>query len=156
MTLRLPLLVTRNRKRPLARGALRRGVAAVEMAVLLPLFAVIAVGAVDVGRFAVRTIAVANAARAGAGYGILHPFTTSTQPLWTANVRQAVVDDVQSIFDSQFGLSNLTVTSLQTTDPDSRWRVRVTVTFPFQTLFTWPGFPRNTTITEAVEMRSLR
>ena len=134
----------------------RRGMAATELVVVLPLFLLILLGAVDFGRFAVRSIAVANAARAGAGYGIVQPFTPSTQGIWTANVRQAVVDEMQPLFDGLFGDANLTVTTVTTTDPGIRLRVRVTVTFPFQTLFDWPGIPHLTDITQVAEMRAVR
>src|SRR5262245_7927687 len=134
-------------------GHARRGAAAIELAVILPLFLLLTFGAIDFGRFAARAIAVDNAARAGAGYGIVHPYTTGTQATWANAMKQAVTDEMQSMFDSRFGSSNLTVSYLLSNDTGSRWRIRVTVTFPFRTTITWPGIPHQFNITQSVEMR---
>ena len=134
----------------------RRAAAATEMAIILPLFMLLVLGAIDFGRFAARAIAVDNGARAGAGYGIVHPYTTATQSIWAANMNQAVTDEMQSMFDSRFGASNLAVSYVTTNDAGSRWRVRVTVTFPFQTVINWPGIPHQFNVTQSVEMRGIR
>ena len=49
--------------------ASRRGHAAVEFALILPLLVTIIFACIDLGRFAHTYIAVTNAARAGAGFG---------------------------------------------------------------------------------------
>jgi len=134
----------------------RRGAATVELALVLPLFLLMTFGAIDFGRFAARAIAVDNGARAGAGYGIMHPYTTSTEGIWASNMKQAVTDEMQSMFDSRFGSSDLAVSYVTTNDPGSRWRVRVTVTFPFRTVINWPGIPNQFNITQSVEMRGIR
>lgn len=134
----------------------RRGAAALEMGLILPMFMLLALGAVDFGRFAARAIAVDAGARAGAGYGIVHPYTTSTESIWTANMNQAVTDEMQSMFDSRFGASNLQVSYVKSNDAGNSWRIRVTVTFPFQTVINWPGIPHKHNVTQSVEMRGIR
>ena len=57
----------------------RRGAAAVEFAVILPLLVTIVLGCVDFGRFAYNYIALTNAARAGAAFGCMNVYTTATQ-----------------------------------------------------------------------------
>src|SRR5262245_24073887 len=95
-------------------GHARRGSAAVELALILPLFLLMTFGAIDFGRFAARAIAVDNGARAGAGYGIIHPYTPGTEAIWASGMQQAVTDEMQSMFDSRFGASNLTVSYIKT------------------------------------------
>ena len=134
----------------------RRGVAATELALILPLFLLLVLGAVDFGRFASRVIAVANGSRAGAGFAVMNPYTTTTQSVWATKMKQAVVDEMQSMFDSRFGDSNLTVTSLKTNETGSYWRIKVTVVFPFQTILNWPGIPHTVNVTQSTEMRGIR
>src|SRR2546423_13511130 len=55
-------------KGSVGRQSVRHAVAAVELAVLLPVLTTIVLGCVDFGRFAYNYIAVTNAARAGAAY----------------------------------------------------------------------------------------
>src|SRR5690606_811809 len=57
----------------------RRAAAAIELAATLPLLVVLFLGACDFGRFGHVHSAVVNAARAGAGQGILNRPTPTTQ-----------------------------------------------------------------------------
>ena len=56
----------------------RCGAAAVELAVVLPVLLLLALGCVDLGRAAALNIALSNAARVGAEYGATHRFTSYT------------------------------------------------------------------------------
>src|SRR3954454_22163998 len=67
----------------------RRGAAATELALILPVLMMIVFGCVDFGRFAYDLIAVTNAARAGAAYGIMNNYSTSTRATWNSNVVKA-------------------------------------------------------------------
>ena len=86
----------------------------------------------------------------------MNPYTTTTQSVWATKMKQAVVDEMQSMFDSRFGESNLTVTSLKTNETGSYWRIKVTVVFPFQTILNWPGIPHTVNVTQSTEMRGIR
>ncbi|MEO8577981.1 MAG: TadE family protein, partial [Gemmatimonadales bacterium] len=60
----------------------RRGGAMIELAVAMPLLVLICIGVMDLGRVYFTSVAVANAARAGAEYSLTYPQTT---PYQTAN-----------------------------------------------------------------------
>ena len=89
----------------------RRGVTAVEFALILPLLMTIVLGCVDYGRFAYDYIAVTNAARAGASYAIMNNYSPSTLATWQTGVRQAARDEMA--LQSGYVSGNLTVP-----DPD--------------------------------------
>jgi Flp pilus assembly protein TadG len=137
-------------------AAARRGTANVEFAMILSLLLFLVLGAVDFGRFATRYIAVTNGARAGAGYAAMNPYTAATEATWSPKLRAAVVDEMQSMFNSQFGNADLQVNYARTQLASSRWRIRVTVSFPFQTVITWPGIPHRITLTRATELPGIR
>ncbi len=147
---------TRKTTKRRAADERRRGVAAIELTLILPLFLLLVLGAVDFGRFASRSMAVTNGSRAGAGFAMMNPYTTTSQSVWTTKMKQAVVDEMQSMFDSRFDESNLTVTSVKTNESGSYWRVKVTVVFPFQTVMTWPGIPHTINVRRSTEMRGIR
>jgi Flp pilus assembly protein TadG len=119
-----------DRQRPNRRG--RRGAAAVEFALVLPLALLLLIGAADLGRFAHTRIAVANAARAGAGFASTTPFTTTSRPAWEAGIRQAVRGDLEQL--RNFDANRLRVTIASATDAEDRQRVSVTVEYPFDLL----------------------
>src|SRR5438132_3408386 len=99
----------KNRSTDSKSPSCRKAVAAAELALILPLLVTLVLGAVDFGRFAFNYIAVTNAARAGASYGIMNNYTASTLTTWKANVRQAAKDEMTQQVGSG-NISNLTVT----------------------------------------------
>lgn len=105
-------------------GALspRRGVAAVELALILPLFVLLFVFAVDFGRvFYVRFIVI-NAARCGALYGSKSP--ACAQDL--AGIKQRAAAEAQDL-----DAALLQIASLTGTDEAGNPYVDVTVNYPF-------------------------
>src|SRR5437773_2610791 len=98
----------------------RPAVAAVELAVLLPVLATIVLACVDLGRFAYNYIAVINSARAGAAYGMMNNYTASTLATWTGNnnvtptttgITQAARDElIQQVGSGNVGNVTVTVT----------------------------------------------
>jgi Flp pilus assembly protein TadG len=76
------------------------GQAMVELALLLPIFFLLIIGAAEFGRLAYAAIEVANAARAGAAYGAQNHITASD----TANIQLAATTDGSNI-------ANITATS---------------------------------------------
>lgn len=146
-----------------------RGVAAVEFAIILPLLMLIILGAIDFGRFAHAHIAVTNAARAGAGYGIMNPFNTAdttAKNVWVTAVTQAVRDELQQVIDAdtQFNEADLEVTATRVRETDSTgtpttsglMRVTVDATYPFETFIAWPGIPSRLNLRHEVVMRAIR
>lgn len=134
-----------------------RGVAATELALVLPVLMMIVLGAIDFGRFAYAYIAVTNAARAAAGFGILHPYTATSEANWQANVRAAAVDELRTVIDgSNLTDNDVTVTTARVIEGDGLQRITVTVSLPFQTLVPWPGIPNQVPLTRPIVMRVIR
>jgi hypothetical protein len=111
----------------------------------------IVLGCVDFGRFAYTYVAVTNAARAGAGYGAVHPYAANGYAGWQAQVAQAARDEMTG-----FDASQIQVTAEAANDSATLWRAQVTVSYPFQTLIPWPGIPSQLTLSRQVAMRNVR
>jgi Flp pilus assembly protein TadG len=141
----------------------RRGAAATELAIILPLFVMIVLGCVDFGRFAYTYIAVSNAARAAAAWEMMNPPANMASPSagWQAQVAQAATDEMSQQPGFQSG--SLTVTAATpTTDglTAGTWEFTVSATYPFTTLVTWNvrgyGIPHTMNLTQQVTMRGIR
>jgi len=132
----------------------RRGAAAVEFAVVLPLLITILLGATDFGRFSHSAIAVANAARSGAAYASMNPHDSSNQTAWTARVTQAVTDELSQ--SAAFDINRLTVTVTSVTESSALHRTSVQVTYPFRTIISWPFLPSSFDLRQTVVMRTIR
>jgi Flp pilus assembly protein TadG len=139
-----------------------RGGSLVELAMTLPLFSLMLLGAVDFGRAYYSAIEVAGAAHAAAVYG-------SQNPTDTTGIKNAALDDAAN-------LSNLTVntptygcecadgssysascSTTPTSCPNSLnvvYRVNVTVKETYTTLLPWPGVPSSLTFSSTASMRS--
>jgi Flp pilus assembly protein TadG len=125
----------------------RHGSAAVEFAVLLPLLALIALGAVDMGRFSYAFISVASAARNGAQIGSKSP----TAALNSTGIATAAKAEMSSIHG--YSSSNPTVTSTRIDEGSGDYSVRVTVTFQFSIISKFPLLPQTLSIVRTVHMR---
>ncbi len=137
----------------------RRGAAATELALILPVMMMIALGCVDFGRFAYDLIAVTNAARAGAAYGIMNNYSPTTLAAWKASVVAAAKAEIAG--QDGYSAANLTVTVPDpTVDANRMRRVNVTVSYQFRTIvnWNWPGLgiPRDSTLTRSVSLRLIR
>jgi Flp pilus assembly protein TadG len=147
------------------RSAIKRlsaetGQTLLEVALLSPLLLVLAIGIIEVGRFAYYSIIVANAARAGAQYGAQNLLTAAD----TTGIQTAAKNDGQS-------LAGLTVTSQQMcgctgsttsatcpatgcTSPNRALvYVEVSVSGTFNSLFRYPGLPASITCSSTDHMR---
>ncbi len=131
----------------------RRGAAALELALIMPLLMVIVLGCVDFGRFVYTYIAVTNAARVGASFGSTHPVTSITWPLWEQQIRDAIAAELGPAFDPAQIVVPAPVIK---TDANALKRVSVQVSYPFATLVTWPALPNSITLTRTVQMRVIR
>ena len=132
----------------------RRGAAAVELALVLPILVTALLGATDFGRFSYSAIAVTNAARSGAAYGSMNPFDSSSQPAWQAAVQQAAIDELSG--SSAFDSSKLTVSVISTTESSGLRRVSVQATYPFKTIVNWSSIPSSFNVQQTVVMRGIR
>jgi Flp pilus assembly protein TadG len=123
---------------------LRRGAAAAELALLLPLLAFLFVITVDFARVFYFSQVVENCARQGALYAS-DPKAPAAN-LYTS-VQQAALADATNLNPQP------TVTSTNGTDGAGNAYVAVTVTWPFHTITGFPGVPNNVTLSSTVQMR---
>jgi Flp pilus assembly protein TadG len=127
------------------KGPRRRGIAAVELAALLPLLAVLVIMAVDYARVLYYAQVVDSAARGGALYGT----RDSTHAADTAGIQQAALADATNLTPAPG------VTSTTANDASGNPEVQVTVTWTFQTLVNYPGIPSTVNLTRTATMRVL-
>jgi Flp pilus assembly protein TadG len=132
----------------------RRGLAAVELAIVLPLLLLLALACTDFGRVIHGFITVGNAARCGAEYGSMHKFTPHTRESWESQVRDAVRNEIQGLSD--FDPADLQIGITTTDDEAGLFRARVAVSYPFRMVVNWPGLPVMTMLRHNVEMRQIR
>jgi Flp pilus assembly protein TadG len=148
------------------------------MAFVLPLLLVLALGVIEVGRYAYIAILVGNAARAGAGYGA----QTKQQSNDATGIQNAAQYDFAgstSTPTNGLAASTLTVTSTTSCGCDSagsitsygctvaagnanpgvcpagsRWMVFVSVTAngTFNSLFNYPGIPGSIAISRTASL----
>lgn len=133
------------RLRPWHYGRTRRGAAAVELALLLPLLASLLLITVDFARLYYCYDIVTNCARNGALYAS-NPAAASELPY--ANVTQAAQAD------AQYDLNPLpTVATSNGIDSNGNTYVDVTVVWPFSTISNYPGLSNPINLTRTVRMR---
>ena len=122
----------------------RDGVAAVELAVLLPFLMFLCVIATDWARCLQSTLTANACARNGALYAS-DSITQASSPYST--VQEAALAECPGISPPP------TVTTATTTDSAGNQAVVVTVTVQFQTLVNFPGVPNVSTLTRSCQMR---
>lgn len=138
-----------------------------EVALLLPMLLLLALGLIEVGRFAYIAILVGNAARAGAAYGAQSPNTAGD----TSGIAQAAVNDFQnngpavgslsvtSQWNNNCGCDNagtIIATSCTTACSASQHLVvslSVTASGKFKSLFNYPGMPTEMDISRTATLR---
>lgn len=145
-----------------------RGQALVEVALVIPIFTLLLVGIVEVGRLAYAAIEVNNAARAGAAYAS----QTHTTAADSANIQLAATQDAPDVTsltatpsysctcESTTGTmtsqdAGCTKTNLTNCASPSRIVLFVTVntTAPINTAFHFPGIPTTVTMYGQATMR---
>lgn len=131
-----------------------RGAAALELAIVLPILMVLVLGCVDFGRVMHVSIVLNNAAGAGLAYASTNRYTDFNSATWTANVREAVLDELGSIpaFDEDY----LTFSAQAVTEADDTVRVTVTASYFFQTVVEWPLMPNQLTLRQSFVARQYR
>jgi Flp pilus assembly protein TadG len=123
----------------------RRGASAVELALLLPILALLFVFAVDFARLYYHYSIVTNCARNGALYAS-DPTASTESPY--GSVTDAALADASNLNPQP------TVTPQYGTDSSGNGCVRVTVTYPFSTISNYPGLPNPINLTRTVQMRT--
>jgi Flp pilus assembly protein TadG len=124
---------------------MRRGVAVVELAILLPILTLLFVVAIDYARVFYFAVTVGGAARNGALYArdsvtaAESPFTSTTE---------AALADAKNLTPTP------TVASTNGTDDKGQPYVEVTVTYTFKTLTNYPMVPSTVTLARTVRMHT--
>jgi Flp pilus assembly protein TadG len=161
-------------KHALLRCHLRQddGQAFVELALVLPIFILVLVGAVEIGYLAYASIEVSNAARAGVAYAARTHTTAKDLP----NIQLAATLDAPNITtltatptfscscESSTGVMGASVDCTGpgaiSTEPDSCPSpsrivvyVKVTTSAPMNTVFHFPGIPSSITLRGSASMR---
>jgi Flp pilus assembly protein TadG len=153
------------------------GQALVELALVVPILLLLALGVIEIGRYAYIAILIGNAARAGAAYGA----QTTAQSVDLPNITKAADYDFAGATSGSTNtngqaVSQLTVTSSVSCGCDSagtitsaacsgtltagtcatgHWVIVVSVTASgtFNSLFNYPGIPSSLTITRTASLR---
>ena len=136
------------------RRNIRRGVATLELALLLPFIVFCGLVTVDFGRVMHAYLVVSNAARCGAEFGAMHKVTNYTRPYWESEVQRAVDEEMQGL--PQFATEDLDATFSTTIDDDQLMQVQVDVRYRFHTIVDWSGIPATVDLRRSVTMRQVR
>ncbi len=156
------------------------GQALVELAFVLPLLLVLALGVIEIGRFAYISILVGNAARAGSAYGsrglvqsadttgianaAKYDFAGATSGTTNTNGLDQSTLSVSSVYtcgcDSNGTISsdttgNCTPTGAPPTCAAGHWvvTIHVTTSGTFNALFNYPGIPASLAVSGTSSMR---
>jgi len=139
--LNVPLISGRAKAR-VASGRSRRGVAVVELAVLLPLLVMVFLITVDFARVFYFSLTLTNCARAGALYAC-DPVAAVESPF--TSVSAAALADATNLSPQPV------ISSTNGTDASGAY-VEVTAKYPFATVTNFPGIP-SVQLTRTVRMR---
>ncbi len=143
-----------------SRRATQSGQALLEVALVTPLLLLLAVGIIEIGRYAYYSILVADAARAGAQYGAQNLATAAD----TAGIRAAAENDGQNLAPLSVTVQHecgCTGSSIGGACPATSCAspnhalvyVKVTVSGKFNSLFKYPGIPSSITCDSTELMR---
>jgi Flp pilus assembly protein TadG len=121
----------------------RRGVACVELAVLLPILTFLFLVAVDFARVFYQYTILADCARNGALYGS----QDAAHSVDTTGIQNAALSDATDISP------NPNVTSATGTDSNGNPYVEATVTWTFHTVSSYLGMPSTLQLSRTVQMR---
>lgn len=136
-----------------------KGTSMIEFAILAPVFVLLLMGIIEVGRYTYFGILAANAARAGVQYGAQNT-TTAAQ---TNAIRAAALQDGQNL--STWAITPTTLCSVNGATPTAAacsgvgvpvntiYYVQVQVAGTFTSLFNYPGVPHSAPIGATAIMR---
>ena len=133
------------------RGGLRKGQAAVELAVAVPVLVLLLLAGVDYGRVFYMSIGVNNAARAGAQYGSQTVITAAdaTGMIAAARSDASNLSTLTATASQCTCVTSTTVTACPSgycTNAPQATFVEVDTQGVFHTIVSYPGIPSSTTI----------
>lgn len=133
------------------RRRFRRGAAALEAAIVLPILGLIAVGCIDLGRLIHAQNALTNAVRIGAEFGATHRVSSDDRARWEQRIRDAVAEEAANVAGFAPDALEVQIDVIEN-DPDDV-RVTVAAVSPIRLVMPWPGFPTSLSLRHAVTMR---
>jgi Flp pilus assembly protein TadG len=134
------------------------GASFVELALVLPLFLLMLVPVVDLGRGFYAAIEVASAAHAGAMYGVENPSDTDGM-IKAAKAGASNLSDITAtaVYGCECSDGTSAVAACTST-PNCTYNyvtyVDVAVTSPYRTVFGYPGIPSSINITREFRLRA--
>jgi Flp pilus assembly protein TadG len=128
----------------------RKGVAAAEMAVLLPLLITLFVIALDWSRIIYYAVTVSNCARNGAIW-LVDPYSGTMSPY--ASLTDAAVADAPNL--SPLPTVARVPDTGYSTDANGNKYVECKVSYDFKMITSFPGVPKTTTVTRTVRVYPL-
>ena len=137
-------------KRPTTEASPARGVATVEMALMLPFLLLLMIGIIDVARVAFVGIAVANAASAGAFYGAQGPgYAVSTADILAAANADAQVSGMTITSSTYCECPDGSASTCVLGECDGeriREYIQVDTQADWTPIFNYPGVPDSVTV----------
>lgn len=112
-----------------------RGQTFVELALITPVFLILALGVFDYGRVYFAYISVTNGARTGADYAA----ASTTQAADLEGIKAAALTETSELLNTSETNPNVAVAT--GTDTLGSPYADVTMTYTFTTLISWPGLP---------------
>ncbi len=143
----LPKYVATQTTKPVT----RRGAAAVEMAVVLPLLLSLAMLTFDLGGIVSTYLVLSNAGRTGADHAATHRVLPASRSLWESRIKDAIQSEMASF--KKFDPTQLQTTISTSTNADLSTQVVVDLRYMHTTIVPWPGFPKKLSLRYRVEMR---
>lgn len=144
------------------RSSHERGAALAELAVAIPILFVVMLGAIDFGRVWTEGLALSNAVRAGAQYGSESTLAAAD----TTGIKRSVREDLESMMDAS-EIKSISVTSYCECEDGTRvdcddkcgllqphTYVQVRVDKTFQTMFPYPGVPKEVNLVRQARYRA--
>lgn len=129
----------------------------VELALILPVFLLIIVPAVDIGRFLYASIEVTSAVQAGAAYGIQNPTDVSgmegASTAGASNLSNVTATATYGCECSDGSSASDSCALTPTCSYNYVNYVDVTATVPYTTTFSYPGFSPSTKISREIRLR---
>jgi Flp pilus assembly protein TadG len=120
----------------LHRSTRRKAIAALELAMVLPLLVLLCLAAVDLARGCHVGITLASAVRAGADYAATRRLDEELEDEWRADIINEVQQELASA--ESIDLSRATVVVDVTFQEGGLHICRVYVEYPFETVVSWP------------------
>lgn len=132
----------------------RRGTAAVEFAVVLPLLILIVLATIDLSRMAHASYTLSNALRAGAEVAATKRVTTYSQSQWESEVDLAIREHLQQSLGPVAAPVQIDITTVPVAGNLNQTTLQATL--PLEATADWPVFGGTYVVTESFQIRQYR